>query len=254
MPAAFNGTFSVYKIRTIFFLVVIATWIFPSASNAQLEQKVKCYKIGVWDFSEASQMAIAIIEKMYESNGLCYEFIRTSLAKARHDLLHNTLDANIWRSDLFITKNKEKIIHTTPVFSLSINLYVNTKRAGKGLKKKDLIDKNIGFFHGDLHIKRDIDTLKAKAIHGESFPHIFNAFIRERFDIIAIPPVIYASYADTIPTDFEIETIPISTQEYHHVLHKNNSDILPKLNASLNELLMDGKFHKQIKKLESKFH
>ncbi len=226
-------------------------FVLSISAYAQDNSQTKCYKIGVWDNSIPSQAAISIVEEIYERNNLCYELINTSLEKARHDILVNTLDANIWRSDAFIEKNKQEIVHTSPLFALGVSIYANTQRLGSKLDKSQFKGKRIGFYHGDLHVKNEIEALNAKAVHSESNQHTIKAFINQRVDAIVITPLLFQAHKTSIPSDMIIEEIPLTSLHYRHILHKDNAALIPSLNAAIAKALERETLEERIERFKS---
>lgn len=200
-----------------------------------------CFKIGYWTVGGAEKIAADFITEVYSEAGLCVDLLKLPLRRAEYMLESQRIDGNIWRSDEFLAKHKDKYLGLSePLITQETLLVYDSALYGRLQSKDALQGEVIGVIAGDLHAKVTALEIGGKPEFAPKYGHLIPMLNRHRFSAAIVVREVYERMAFDTKLQKNFTPLKLPNTVFRHVILAAHKDYLPQLNQAMR--VVDQKF------------
>jgi len=196
--------------------------------------------ISYCEFHTTHRFAVETVREAYKRIGIVAKFVSRPCRRSLIEANSGRFGGEVAR----ISGTSDRYTNLIPIDAPTITIegVVIAKDVKRGISEwSDLKGLYTGFIRGELYAEKGTAAVKAQAV--DSYSQLLKMLARDRFDT----GVVIRRDFDLVnrSPEFWNENIhvigkPVFSAPLHHLVHKSNQDLLPKLNAVFLEMWNNG--------------
>jgi hypothetical protein len=209
-----------------------------------------CIPIAYWRTTLASDVVLSLVLEMYETAGICATPAEVPLKRAEEILIKGQGAADVVRSGIFIDANRVAVVNvpTTLLKSKMVLIYDRDVHVAP-IDLDSLRNAQIGVYLGEYYAAAEVLNLGASPFTVNSFETVVHMIAHKRLSLGAIP---LSSARRIMDVPARIETAPLRTQSYYHVLPKQYAHLVQRLDSVLKTVISRGTFEARLAAAQAK--
>ncbi|MEK9754500.1 MAG: transporter substrate-binding domain-containing protein [Rhodospirillaceae bacterium] len=212
-----------------------------------------CIPIAYWRTTLASDVVLSLVLEMYETAGIWATPAEVPLKRGEEILIKGQGAADVVRSGIFIDANRVAVVNVpTPLLKSKMVLIYDRDVHVALIDLDSLRNAQIGVYLGEYYAAAEVRNLGASPFTVNSFETVVHMIAHKRLSLGAIPLSSLSSARRIMDVPARIETAPLRTQSYYHVLPKQYAHLVQRLDSVLKTVISRGTFEARLAAAQAK--